>query len=250
MPIFPWPVRGDVPPVGDPACDALLAGNLLPGDAADGLRPVAEAIAALNAAPAMSELAGEASVLAVFRGAVGMSAGLTSSRRRRYPLLTSLLSAKLAAAAAAVAVTVGGAAAAAYTGALPASMQKLAHDTLGAPSAQPSARPAHSATPVGPDAKGHAAFGLCTAFAHLKADGSARQKAVAFRNLATAAGGAANVTAFCAAVAHPGKAASHPTGRPSSHPTGRPSSHPTGGPSSHPTGKPASHPTGKPASVP
>ncbi len=250
MPIFPWSARGDVPPIGDPACDALLAGNLLPGDAADGLRPVAEAIAALNAAPTMSELAAETSVLAVFRGAVGMSAEPTRSRRRRHPLLTSLLSAKLAAAAAAAAVTVGGAAAAAYAGALPASMQKFAHDTLGAPPARPSAQPTHSATPVGPDATGHAAYGLCTAYAHLKADGSARQKAVAFRNLATAADGAANVTAYCAAVAHPGEPASHPTGEPASHPTGEPASHPTGEPASHPTGKPASHPTGKPTSAP
>ena len=255
MPIFSWPARGDVPPAGDPAFDALLAGNLLPGDAADGLRPVAEAIAALNAAPTASELAAEASVLAVFRGVVGMSAEPTPSRRRRHPLLTSLLSAKLAAAAAAAAVTAGGVAATAYAGALPAPMQKLAHDTLGAPSAQPSAQPTHSATPVGPDATGHAAYGLCTAYAHLKADGSARQKAVAFRNLATAAGGAANVTAYCAAVAHPGttpsgKPTSHPTGKPTSHPTGKPTSHPTGKPTSHPTGKPTSHPTGKPTSRP
>jgi PT repeat len=255
MPIFPWPARGDVPPAGDPAFDALLSGHLLPEDAAEGLRPVAEAIAALNAAPATSELAAEANVLAVFRGAVGMSAKPTRSPRRRHPLLTSLLSAKLAAAAAAAAVAVGGVAAAAYAGALPASMQKLAHDTVGAPSAHPSAHPTHTATPVGPDATGHAAFGLCTAFAHLKVDGSARQKAVAFRNLATAAGGAANVTAFCAAVAHPGttpsgQPASHPTGEPTSHPTGEPTSHPTGKPTSHPTGKPTSHPTGKPTSTP
>jgi hypothetical protein len=250
MPILPWPARGDVPPAGDPAFDALLAGNLLPEGAADGLRPVAEAIAALHAAPAASELAAEASVLAVFRGVVGRPAEPTPSRRRRHPLLTSLLSAKLAAAVAAAAVTAAGAAAAAYAGALPAPMQKLAHDTLGAPaahpSAQPSAQPTHSAAPVGPDATGHAAYGLCTAYAHLKADGSARQKAVAFRNLATAAGGAANVTAYCAAVAHPGTT---PPGKPASHPAGKPASPPAGKPASHPAGKPA-HPTGKPTSTP
>jgi len=50
MPIFPWPARGDVPPAGDPTYDALLTGSLLPEDAAEGLRPVAEAFAALNAA--------------------------------------------------------------------------------------------------------------------------------------------------------------------------------------------------------
>ena len=57
MPIFTWSARGDVPKVGDPAFDVLLAGNLLPEDTAEGLRPVAEVIAALNRAPATSELA-------------------------------------------------------------------------------------------------------------------------------------------------------------------------------------------------
>jgi len=255
MPIFPWSARGDVPPVGDPAFDALLAGNLLPEDAADGLRPVAEAIAALNGAPATTELAAEASVLAMFRDVVGISAEPARSRRRRHPLLTSLLSAKLAAAVTAAAVVGGGAAAAAYAGVLPASMQKLAHDTFGAPSAHPNGQPAHPAAPVGPDATGRAAHGLCTAYAHLKADGSARQKAVAFRNLAAAAGGAANVTAYCAAVDHPrptpsGKPTSHPSGEPTSHPSGKPTSHPSGKPTSHPSGKPTSHPSGKPSSIP
>src|SRR6266496_2570015 len=83
MPIFPWPARGGDPHAGDSALDALLAGNLLPEDAADGLRSVAEAIAALNTAPATSELAAEASALAVFRGAADMPAEPTRSRRDR-----------------------------------------------------------------------------------------------------------------------------------------------------------------------
>ena len=237
MPIFPWSARGGVPPVGDPAFDALLTGNLWPDDAAEALRPVAEAITALKAAPTGSELAAEGRTLAVYRAAVGRSAEPVRARRRRRRL-TSLLSARLAAAAAAGAVAVGGAAAAAYAGALPAPVQKFAHETIGAP-------PVHHdapATPVGPRATGKAGYGLCTAYAQLKADGTARQRAVAFRNLATAAGGAANVTAYCAAVAHPGEPASHPTGKPASHPTGKPASHPTGKPASHPTGKPTSAP--------
>ena len=129
MPIFLWSSRGDVPPVGDPAFDALLTGNLPPEDTADGLRPVAEAIAALNAVPATSELAAEASALTVFRAAGGSGAS-ARPRRRRRPLLTSLLSAKLAAA---LAVALGGTAAAAYAGALPAPAQKLAHAAFGAP---------------------------------------------------------------------------------------------------------------------
>jgi len=252
MPVFMWSARGDVPPVGDPAFDALLAGDLLAQDAAEGLRPVAEAIAALTGAPAASELAAGANALAVFRGAAGMSAEPARSRRRRRPLLTSLISAKLAAIAAAAAVSLGGAAAAAYAGALPAPAQRLAHDTIGAPAARPDT---HPATPVGPDPAGHAAYGLCTAFADLKAHGSAAQKAVAFRNLAAAAGGAAKVTAYCAGIAHPGatpsgQPASHAGDKPTSHPGGKATSHPTGQPTSHPGGKATSHPTGKPTDTP
>lgn len=255
MPIFPWPGRAGVPPVGDPAFDALLVGNLPPQDAAGGLRPVAETITALNAAPSASELATEASAVAVFRGAIGRSAEPVRPPRRRPSLLTSLLSAKLAAAGAAAAVVLGGTAAAAFAGALPASVQKIAHETIGAPTARHSA----PATPVGPRATGNAAYGLCNAYAHMKAHGTAKQKAVAFRNLAAAAGGAAKVTAYCASVAHPGAAPSghpagqpsgHPAGKPTAHPAGPPSAHPTGPPSPHPTGKPTSHPTGKPTSAP
>jgi hypothetical protein len=156
-------------------------------------------------------------------------------------VLTSLLSAKLAAAASVAAVALGGTAAAAFTGSLPAPVQKLAHNTIGAPSAHHSA----PATPVGPQPTGSASFGLCTAYAHAKAHGTAKQKAVAFHNLAAAAGGAANVKAFCASATHPG-----PSGQPTPHSTGKPSSHPTGKPSGLPTGKPSSHPTGKPSSLP
>lgn len=244
MPVFLWSARGGVPPAGDSAYDALLEGKPLPEAAAEALRPVAEAIDALNRAPETTELAGEATALAVFRGRVGMSAERSRSRRRRHPLIRALLSAKLAAAVAAGAVTLGGVAAAAYAGALPTSMQNLAHDTFGAPSAHQSAQPTHSATPVGPSATGHAAFGLCTAYAHLSAHGTAAQKAVAFRNLVTAAGGAANVTTFCAAVAHPGTT---PSGMPASHPTGQPGTPPS---TAHPTGKPTAHPSGKPSNIP
>jgi hypothetical protein len=140
------------------------------------------------------------------------------SARRRPRLLTSL-TAKAAAAAAVAATALGGVAAAAYTSTLPAPAQRFAHSVIGAPSPQPSHRPgtpqpSHrpgtpQATPartdaVGPDATGPAGFGLCTAYAHAKAHGTASQKAVAFRNLAAAAGGAAKIAAYCTAVPHPG----------------------------------------------
>ena len=165
---------------------------------------------------------------------------------------------RLAAAAAVGAVALGGAAAAAYTGALPAPVQKLAHYTIGAPSAHHSA----PSTPVGSGAAGrkrpvHAP--VHHHVTHLNAHGRARQKAVDFRNLAAAAGGAANVKAFCASVAHPGtsaRPASRPippvsrpltprASRPAFPPASRAPSH--GKPSGLPTGRPSSHPTGKPS---
>ena len=157
-------------------------------------------------------------------------------------MLTSLLSAKTAAAVAIVAIGVGGVATAAYAGKLPGSAQQSAHDTTGVPPTHRSHHNGRAAgqagTPVGPNAAGHAAYGLCTAYAHASAHGNAIQHSVAFRNLVKAAGGADEVATYCKAVPHPGAShsrSSHPTGKPTSHP-----SHPTGKPTTHP-----SHPTGK-----
>jgi hypothetical protein len=155
-------------------------------------------------------------------------------------VLTSLLSAKLAAAAAAAAVTLGGAAAAAYAGKLPGPVQNIAHATMGAPQT-PSTHPATHRTPQpGPDAMpGHAAYGLCTAYAHRKTHGSAAQKATAFRKLAAAAGGAAQVKIYCSGVAHPG---SPPPHTPATHPAGQPSTLPTHAQHTHPAGQPTTAP--------
>jgi len=91
---------------------------------------------------------------------------------------------------------------------------------------------APSSTPVGPDATGPAAFGLCNAYKHASVHGKSAQHSIAFRNLARAAGGAANIAAYCATIPHPG------SGSPSSHPTGKPSDLP-----SHPSGKPSDLPS-------
>jgi hypothetical protein len=262
MPNIPGSPRADVPELPDGALDALLTGDLVTDEACAGLQPAAALLAALNAAPQDSELAGHARALAEFRRRSRMPVHARRSARRRRRLLTSLLTAKAAAAAAVAATALGGVAAAAYTGTLPAPAQQFAHGMIGAPSPQPSHRPgtpqpSHrpgtpQATPartdaVGPEATGPAAFGLCTAYAHAKAHGTASQKAVAFRNLAAAAGGAAKVAAYCTAVPHPGNsqpsqpasATTHPAGHPGPHPTGKPSSHPT----PHPGGRPSSAPT-------
>ena len=259
MPTFP-PADGDIPPIGDPAYDAMLARILRPEEAPPGLAPVAEAFDALNAAPVHGGVTAEANALAAFRGLVGSPAETAPRPRRRRPVLTSLLSAKLAAVAAAAAVTLGSAAAAAaYAGKLPSSVQNIAHDTIGAPKT-PGAQPAHPVTPQPTKTPGRAAYGLCTAFAHLKAHGSAAQRATAFRRLAAAAGGATRVTTYCAGVAHPG--AAHPEaatgggtpGRPSGKPSTLPSpaqrTHPAGKPTATPSHGPVTAPAGKPTSTP
>jgi hypothetical protein len=267
MPNIPRLPRDSGPELPDWAADALLAGDLLPEEAGGGLQPVAALLAALTAAPADGELAGHARALAEFRRG-GMPEPVRHPAHRRARLLTSILSAKAAAAAAAAAAVLGGVATAAYAGALPAPAQQFAHTTIGAPSPHVSSSPgAHEATPTGPDASGPAAYGLCTAWTHAKEHGNAAQRSVAFRNLAAAAGGSSNISAYCAAVPHPGSPApassasqaAHPTGKPASHPSGMPTSHPTGMPTtrpsagsshpsgapSHPSGAPSAHPTGK-----
>jgi hypothetical protein len=265
MPNIPWSQRADVPELPDGALEALLTGDLVTDEAAAGLQPAAALLAALNAAPQDGELAGHARVLAEFRHRGGRPVHARRSARRKPRLLTSLLTAKAAAAAAvAAAAALGGVAAAAYTSTLPAPAQQFAHSVIGAPSPQPSQRPGTpQAAPartdaVGPDATGPAGFGLCTAYAHAKAHGTASQKAMAFRNLAAVAGGAAKLAAYCAAVPHPGSSQSsqsgstptRPAGRPTSHPTGKPSSRPTPHPTGRPSSAPTSHPTGRPSSAP
>ena len=250
MPNFPWLSSQDVPEMGDASLAALLPGaepaeGLLPG-----LQPVADALAALTARPASDELAGEAAALAEFQNRVGVPVPVSRSRHRKHPLPASLQSARAAAVAAVAALGLGGFATAAFAGALPAPAQQFAHHTFGAPAAEggrpTGIHPSATTTPAGPDATGPAAFGLCTAWAHAKAHGTSSRRAVAFRNLAAAAGGASNVAAYCAAVPHPGASSSHtahPAGPPTSHHTGPPAAHPTGPPAAHPTGPPTSHPT-------
>jgi hypothetical protein len=257
MPNFPRSARGDVPPLGDAAFEALLAGNLPPEQAADGLRPVAEVIAALSLAPARSEIAAEARAREAYRAAFSRPAP-HAPRRRRHPVLASLLSAQLAAAAVLI---LGAIAAAAWVGVLPAPVQRLAHDVFGAPAARHSAPAQHPAaatdpnatspTPTGPPATGPDAHGLCTAYWHAQAHGNASQKSVAFRNLAAAAGGAANITAYCAGVPHPGSTPPGKTNPGNAHrgasPPGKPASPPGGQPSAHPSRSGNAQHTGQPA---
>jgi hypothetical protein len=278
MPNFPSSPAGGVPAIGDPAFEVLLAGDLPPADAERGLRPLAEAIAALTVPPSAREIAGEADARAAYRGwftRPARGAGARNSGHGHIRRLTSALGVKLVTASTvAAAVAAGGLTAAAYAGVLPTPVQSLAHHALGAPAPHLAGPPGQPVTSSGPAPAIPGAHGLCHAYAQARANGNGREKAVAFRNLVAASGGPARVKTYCAAAAHPGKAppghqgrhsggkpsaasshtppstgasksAGHPSHAPGSHPS-HPShprvSHPSHGPARHPTGKPASHP--------
>ena len=131
--------------MGDAAYEALLAGNLPPGDADAGLRPLAQGIAALTAAPSARELAGEPDARAAYRAGFGLPSGAAHARPRRNRVLASVLSVKLAAAAV---VAAGGLTAAAYADVLPAPVQDFAHRTVGAPAPHPASTPGQPVTPT------------------------------------------------------------------------------------------------------
>ena len=210
MPNFIRPAARDGLPFSDAALAALLAGTE-PPEPMPGLQPVADVLAALRSGPTGDELAGEASVLAEFRRAAGVVAEAPAPHRPRR--VTSLVGARAAVAAAVAALSLGGLATAAYAGILPAPVQRLAHDTIGAPAA-PSGSPARthlarSRAPVQPGATGPTAHQLCTAYTFAKAHGTAAQRAAAFHNLVGAAGGAGKIAAFCGTAAHPGRSGAH-----------------------------------------
>ena len=117
------------------------------------------------------------------------------------------------------AVVVGGAGVAAYADLLPTAAQQVAHDSIGAPlprtgrSLAPTDEPTVAPTavrtattkPVGPDATGPAAHGLCTAFAH----GGLNVASTAYASLASAASGASNIATYCGTIPKPGPKATH-----------------------------------------
>jgi hypothetical protein len=238
------PASGDDPTAWDVHLEAILAGESPPADADPGLREVSAMLAALAVAPpGPSELRGQAEALAAYRTAVGVRTSRQQTQPGRIPMLQSSRSARAATVlAAAASLSMGGVAAAAYTGSLPGGAQGIAHRDIGAPAGKPTTTPstvpssAATATPAGPNVTSAAAYGLCTAWKHAQAHGSAADKSVAFTNLVTAAGDAANVASYCASIPHPGAAATtHPVGKPTSLPSETPTTHPDGEPTSLPT---------------
>jgi hypothetical protein len=260
MPNFTWPNRPDVPLISDASLAALLTGAELPPGAAPELRPLAEALAELAGGPVGDELVGEADTLTAFREHFGAAEPAHHVGRNRPPRLRSRHLSLRAAAAATTILGLGGLATAAYAGALPAGLQRLAHDLIGAPAA--GARPTARPSPAIPVAPGQSGYGLCTAWAHAKAHGTRKQQAVAFSELAAAAGGPRNVTAYCTAAAHtatpppsrPAPTPSHHSDKPTALPTPHGSGEPTALPTPHGSGKPTVLPTpngsGKPSALP
>jgi hypothetical protein len=244
----------------------------------DDERALADLFAALRAPADEAELAERRDYLAAFAAAQAATAGSASTQTlgpdsaptRRTSMLGTFLATKTVVAAVALGTLGTATAAAAFTGTLPDALQKVAHDTVGAPTShrpEPKPTPTPSGTPSdkahakpgatpsgtgkGPDAKGSAAYGLCTAYTH----GGLATTSTAYRNLATAAGGSTKISAYCATVPHPGSTKNQsgqsqgdstgkPTDKPNPHSTGKPSDHPTGSPTSHSTGSPTSHPGG------
>jgi hypothetical protein len=265
MPIFTWPgrrdvpFRRDVPLISDAALAALLAGAELPAGAAPQLRPLAQALTELAGGPAEDELAGEADIMTTFRDYFGTSGpAQVAGRSHRLPSRRRPLPLKAAAVVATI-LGLGGVATAAYAGALPAGLQRLAHDIIGAPAV--GARPATRPSPAVPAATGQPGYGLCTAWARAKAHGTRKQRAAVFHELAANAGGPGNVTAYCAAMAHTATPSSRPAPTPSHHsakpavlPTPRESGKPTALPTPRDSGKPTALPTprgsGKPTALP
>jgi hypothetical protein len=233
--------------------DALLSGHATPEEPPAELRPVAEVLVALQAPPDRREVAGWEAALTVYREVAGHleTPGRPRSRRprsRRPRSIASLLSARVAAAAGAAAIAVlGGGAAAAYTGSLPAALQKFAHTAIAAPSV-----PKSQASPV-PEGTGHrpsvsdgVTYGLCHTYQQAEEHGSASQRAVAFRRLVNAAGGASQVATYCAPIRPPGSAT--PPGRRVGQ-TAAPTDTEHGRKPTAPPGKPTTTP-GKPTTTP
>lgn len=134
------------------SAERLLRGQHAPAGASAGEQALGRLLAAAAAPPSTDELSGEAWAVAAFVATRPATTGPRHAwrvRRQRRSVLTPRISHGVAAAAALGVLTVGGVAAAAYTGSLPSSMQRLAHDHLGAPGNHHAAPPHHHRTAAG-----------------------------------------------------------------------------------------------------
>lgn len=222
----------------DPSLDPWTLESLLAGEepSDDAAAPLAALIASARRPGDPAELRGAADMLAAFREMASVDEPVDSPNRR-MTMLSTMTRSKLVVAATAGALTLGAASAAAYSNVLPDSMQAAAHKLINAPAP-------HG---VGPDATGPAAKGLCTAYAaHQQSGATPNSNAVAFRNLATAAGGQENITAYCATVMAP---TASPTETSSPTATATATASPTESTTAQPTTEPTTSPTTSPTSA-
>ena len=130
------PQPGNTPSLDEVAAERLLRGFRPTVGASSDEQAVAKLLAAASAPPSASELSGEARAVAAYTATRPATTGPRHARhalRRPRLVLSPRVGHGVAAAAALGALTVGGMAAAAYTGSLPGSIQRLAHDHIGAP---------------------------------------------------------------------------------------------------------------------
>jgi hypothetical protein len=211
----------------------------------------------LGAAPTERELAGQNDAIRAFR--TTRNAPTPARRGRTRAVFASLVSAKFGATIAGVAIGLTGVATAAV---LPTAMSAGPAGSTATPAPAPPAAAAApiptitaappSAAPVGPDASGPAVKGLCTAWRTQAARTGKKpatwQDAAPFSNLVAAAGGPAEVEAFCAEVA--GQAPRLPKADRAPKVTGKPTERPVAPPRAIPPGKPTAAPVGPPSGPP
>ena len=131
---------GHISSIDEVAAERLLRGQRPSVGASSDEQAVAKLLAVASAPPTVHELSGEARAVAAFTATRPATTGPRHARhvaRRHRLVFNPRVSHGVAAAAALGALTVGGVTAAAYSGSLPGSMQRLAHDHLGAPRKHP-----------------------------------------------------------------------------------------------------------------
>jgi hypothetical protein len=214
---------GPTPPVLDQdTADRLLAGRLAAGEAPPGYAGVARLLAVATAPASREELAGEAAAVARFAATVRSHPATPRSHPhppsprlhpptpipQRMAMTRKLLSLKAAAVIIVAVVSVGGVAAAA-TGLLPGPARLMADQASSTSRAGLAGRgQAATVTRNGPGLDEATRKGLCQAWqAGQGTVKGSRADSAAFRALATAAGGADKVPAYCQAAAAAGATA-------------------------------------------
>ena len=189
---------GSTPVLDEDTADRLLSGRLDPADTPSAYAPVARLVKAATGPAAPEELAGEAAVIAAFMAMAHANPPTHVPRRASMP--SKLFSVKAAAAVLAAVLSVGGVAAAA-TGMLPgrAAQQATDHASSAVGGGSPAqAQGSSQSAAKGPDATGSAKNGLCQAWQSGQGGTNGkREDSTAFQALATAAGGADKVDAYC-----------------------------------------------------